>query len=147
MIKRTLIWQWISALVINHYFGSANLLLKSACFLFLKFPKAIYFLTSTFKNRFLTHLSWTNLHVFFCNLLSEFFLFNLFWSHDPHSPLEYATIFIPYWEVFFIFTFAQKLKLIASTSIFIILKILELSPMSSKTDENLWKKEWKKINE
>ena len=50
-----------------------------------------------------------------------------------HTPLEHATIYVRFRQVFFIETLASKLNLMASTGIFIILRILESSSISSKT--------------
>ena len=53
-----------------------------------------------------------------------------------HTPLEIVTIFILFTQVFFNLTVVLKLNLIATTGIFIILKILEYPLISSKT--NFW---------
>ena len=71
--------------------------------------EAIYFLTSTVKNRFFTHFSWTILYVILSILLFDFASFDLYGSdlYEPDIPLLAVANFHPI-QAMFLLTFVSK---------------------------------------
>ena len=101
-----------------YQFPFAKLKLIVMLFSFKDTTEAIYFVTSTFNNRFLTHLSWTNLHAFLYLIVN---FSRSIYMGLLHTLLEFVSIFTHSKQLFVLDFCYKKLNLTTSRGILIFL--------------------------